>query len=142
MNCTDKERENCQVEKRGCEGCFYNSDKNVALIEELIQEYKTYNDLDGIQDLSIYVNVLQNILAEREEDKNKIKELESKLEEANKQLDLDYVDKNYIPKQKIKDKIDEIIEDKDGKYYYEFLEFRDIQKTIDILSELLQVEDK
>ena len=49
---------------------------------------------------------------------------------------------SYIPKQKIKDKIDEIIEDKDSKYYYEFLEFRDIQKTIDILSELLQEEDK
>lgn len=47
-----------------------------------------------------------------------------------------------ISKQKIKDKIDEIIEDKDGKYYYEFLEFRDIQKTIDILSELLQEENK
>ena len=28
----------------------------------------------------------------------RIKELEAKLEEANKQLDLDYVDKNYIPK--------------------------------------------
>ena len=40
------------------------SDKNVAIIEELIQEYKTYNDLDGIQDLSIYVNALENILAD------------------------------------------------------------------------------
>ena len=36
------------------------------------------------------------------EDKERIKELESKLEEANKQLDLDYVDENYIPKQKAK----------------------------------------
>ena len=43
------------------------SDNNVANIEELIQEYKTYNDLDGIQDLSIYVNALDNILAEREQ---------------------------------------------------------------------------
>ena len=40
------------------------SDKNVAIIEELIQEYKTYNDLNGIQDLSIYVNALENILAD------------------------------------------------------------------------------
>lgn len=40
------------------------SDKNVGIIEELIQEYKTYNDLDGIQDLSIYVNALENILAD------------------------------------------------------------------------------
>ena len=43
------------------------SDKNVANVEELIQEYRTYNDLDGIQDLSIYVNALENILAEREQ---------------------------------------------------------------------------
>ena len=35
----------------------------------------------------------------------KIKDLQSKLEEANKQLDLDYVDKNYIPVEKVKDLI-------------------------------------
>ena len=29
MNCTDKERESCQVEKRGCEGCYYNKDEIV-----------------------------------------------------------------------------------------------------------------
>ena len=43
------------------------SDKNVANIEELIQEYKTYNDLDGIQDLRPYIEVLEHILAEREQ---------------------------------------------------------------------------
>ena len=46
---------------------------------------------------------IKNILSEREQDKERIKELESKLEEANKQLDLDYVDENYIPKQKAKE---------------------------------------
>ena len=46
---------------------------------------------------------MANILSEREQDKTRIKELESKLEEANKQLDLDYVDENYIPKQKAKE---------------------------------------
>ena len=40
------------------------SDKNVANIEELIKEYKTYNDLDGIQDLQPYIRALQNILAD------------------------------------------------------------------------------
>ena len=52
------------------------SDENVANIEELIQEYRTYNDLDGIQDLSIYVNALENILAEREQKDKRIQELE------------------------------------------------------------------
>ena len=59
------------------------SRKNVANIEELIQEYKTYNDLDGIQDLSIYVNALEHILAEREQDKKRIQELEEKMNADN-----------------------------------------------------------
>ena len=135
------------------------SDKNVADIEELIQEYKTYNDLDGIQDLQPYIRALQNILANytrqkqineehrklngelRErvkelEEKNKhlsntsdyetislectnleeqleiandrIKELEEELEEFNKQLDLDYVDENFIPKQVVIDTMEEL----------------------------------
>ena len=65
------------------------SDKNVANIEELIQEYKTYNDLDGIQDLSIYVNAIENILAEREQDKKYIKNLEIALKIINKITDID-----------------------------------------------------
>lgn len=42
--------------------------------------------------------------------KTKIKDLQSKLEEANKQLDLDYVDKNYIPVEKVKEIVKEAIE--------------------------------
>lgn len=63
------------------------SDKNVANIEELIQEYKTYNDLDGIQDLSIYINALENILAEREQKDKRIQELE----EENKKVKAQHV---------------------------------------------------
>ena len=59
------------------------SDKNVANIEELIQEYKTYNDLDEIQDLSIYVNALEHILAEREQKDKRIQELEEKMNADN-----------------------------------------------------------
>ena len=84
------------------------SDKNVANIEELIQEYKTYNDLDGIQDLSIYINALENILAEREQKDKRIKELE----EENKRKDMfvemaKEVIENSILKQVVKDKIEE-----------------------------------
>ena len=63
------------------------SDKNVANIEELIQEYKTYNDLDGIQDLSIYVNALENLLSEREQKDERIQELE----EENKKVKAQHV---------------------------------------------------
>lgn len=46
-------------------------------------------------------------------------------------------------KQKIKDKIKEIKEDKESYYYDVFLEERDIEKTIEILQKLLkESEDK
>lgn len=64
------------------------SDEKVANIEELIQEYKTYNDLDGIQDLSIYINALENILAEREQKDKRIKEQEEEIEKKDKIIDL------------------------------------------------------
>ena len=63
------------------------SDENVANIKDLIQEYKTYNDLDGIQDLSIYVNALEHILSEREQKDKRIQELE----EENKKVKAQHV---------------------------------------------------
>lgn len=47
--------------------------------------------------------VMQQQINEKD---SRIQELEKELEKANKQLDLDYVDDNYIPKQKVKDKIE------------------------------------
>jgi len=47
--------------------------------------------------------VMQQQINEKD---SRIQELEEELEKANKQLDLDYVDDNYIPKQKVKDKIE------------------------------------
>lgn len=92
------------------------SDNNVANIEELIQEYKTYNDLDGIQDLSIYVNALEHILAEREQmlktintvEKEKGEWIKAYQEEKDKQFNILI---NSIPKQKIKDLLTEIQEE-------------------------------
>lgn len=146
------------------------SDKNVANIEELIQEYRTYNDLDGIQDLSIYINALENILAEREQDKKRIQELEEKmnadnmliiyelkqkdkriqeLEEENRIFALEgskvrlelYIKENYIPKQAVIDKIDELklSGGSNGKDNVENL-VREL--AIDILQELLEGERK
>ena len=92
------------------------SDKNVANIEELIQEYKTYNDLDEIQDLSIYVNALEHILAEREQmlktintvEKEKGEWIKAYQEEKDKQFNILI---NSIPIQKIKDLLTEIQEE-------------------------------
>lgn len=131
------------------------SDKNVAIIEELIQEYKTYNDLDGIQDLSIYVNALENILADYTRQKQineehqkingelreRVKALEQEIEKINKQLDLDYVEENYIPTQVVIDKVNEInkkyedSKDENGESPYFYPDF-----TIRILQKLLEGE--
>lgn len=87
---------------------------------------------------------IDHILAEREEDKKRIKELEV-LEDDLKDKRIVYVDtpefeEKFIAKQKVKDKIEEIKEDKESKYFDKFLMTRDIDYAIEILEELL--EDK
>ena len=71
----------------------------------------------------------------------RIKELEV-LEDDLKDKRVVYIDtpefaENYIPKQKVKDKIKEIKEDKESKYFDTFLMARDINYAIEILEELL-----
>lgn len=58
-------------------------------------------------------------------------------EEKDKQFD---ILRNSIPKQKIIDKIEEINEDEESKYYDTFLDARDIYHAIKILEKIL--EDK
>ena len=75
-------------------------------IEEIMSE-EAFNELidnfEVVETLTEYGRkaIKQNV----KKLQNRIKELEAKLEEANRQLDLDYVDKNYIPKQEVKDLI-------------------------------------
>lgn len=98
------------------------SDKNVGSIEDIRDLLLFLKSHGWIPNISRTINVtnvilaIDNVLQEREQDKKRIQELEKELEKANKQLDLDYVDDNYIPKQKVKDKIEEL-----KKEYYEIL---------------------
>ena len=87
-------------------------DKNVANIEKLIKEYKTYNDLGGIQDLSIYVNALENILAEREQDKKRIQELEESRKKIKKYIK--HLEQKESILDKVTDKLKEDIENADN----------------------------
>ena len=89
-------------------------EKDIKILENYLKD-SSYKERNGnffpdcgweIVDLEI-PKAMANILLEFKQDKKKIKELESKLEEANKQLDLDYVDKNYIPVKKVKDYLKE-----------------------------------
>ena len=76
-----------------------------------------------------------------------LKEELEKLQDENKELkkskyvygiDMDF---DYIPKNKIREKIKDIKEDKEDKYYYKFLEYRDIETTLEILEKLLEEEN-
>ena len=119
------------------------SDKNVVNDIKILNKFCKYEDAvvlteDALEEVQ---DALQNILAEREQKDKRIQELE---EENSKTQIMSpyYVKENYIPKQKIKDKIEELKQDKESKYYDSFLEERDIEKTIEFLQELLQEEAK
>lgn len=147
------------------------SNKNVANIEEDIKNIKQYINLvlnkgycdcnelnvistgrycDGSKNVACS---MQNILAEREQDKKRIKELEElrevlfrnyqeqKLQKGEQAFKIAEAIKNdYIPKQKVKDKIKEIklSGGSDGKDNDENLA-REL--VIDILQELLEGEE-
>lgn len=119
------------------------SDKDVGNDIRILEKFCEYEDAvvlteDALEEVQ---DALQNILAEREQKDKRIQELE---EENSKTQIMSpyYVKENYIPKQKIKDKIEELKQDKESKYYDSFLEERDIEKTIEFLQELLQEEAK
>lgn len=51
MNCTNKQQETAECEKRGCEGCFYNektadeTEKNIQFWENEVQKHLKNNDI-------------------------------------------------------------------------------------------------
>lgn len=84
-----------------------------------------------------YLSDYKRALKENETLKNKLLDtLEGQkvIEEETPQ----YIKENYILKEKVKDKIEEIQKDKDSKYYDMFLETRDIEYVVEILQELLR----
>lgn len=89
-----------------------NTEKDIKILEESIQEaYRSYDyDLDYSPFSKGIAEVIERVLAERKQDKARIKELEAKnriyVLDANRvKLEL-YIKENYIPKQKVKDKIE------------------------------------
>ena len=89
-------------------------EKDIKFIDEMIKEYNTFGDLDNTdyEDTDKIYKAIENILAERECDKERIKELE----EENKRKDMfvemaKEVIENSIPKQKVKDVLIEIQEE-------------------------------
>ena len=111
-------------------------------LDRKLRNYKVESDYDNFCERRCVA--IDHILAEREADKKKIDKLQV-LEDDLKDKRIVYVDtpefeEKFIAKQKVKDKIEEIKEDKESKYFDKFLMTRDIDYAIEILEELL--EDK
>lgn len=87
---------------------------------------------------------VEKLQKENEELKNKNKTLEELLQGTLYEMYKYYRDlansyqANCILKEKVKDKIEELEKDEYSKYYYMFLEERDLKYTIQILQELLE----
>lgn len=134
-----------------CSDCphgIYDLEKGIDIIENFIENHLERDKLEinegrgGFKIGQIYkiteLNpALSHLLIEYKNLKQENKELK-KLKYVYG-IDMDF---DYIPKNKIREKIKDIKEDKESKYYYKFLEYRDIEITIQILKELLEEELK
>lgn len=86
-------------------------EKTLEILLNLIDRLLKENDKLNIKldDKETELQILKDdIKADEIEYKHVIEILKKENEEYSKQLDLDYVDKNYISKQKIKDEIEEL----------------------------------
>lgn len=72
-------------------------------INDVLYEETSDKKFKNDRVIALKFAVMQQQINEKD---SRIQELEKELEKANRQLDLDYVDDNYIPKQKVKDKIE------------------------------------
>ena len=79
---------------------------NIEILERLEQMQQTFRE-DGLQGYEMAIasakKLINNLIQEN-------KELKEKIEEYEKQLDLDYVEENYIPKSKIEKALDKMNE--------------------------------
>lgn len=74
-------------------------------VKELEEKNKHLSNTSDYETISLECTNLEEQL---EIANDRIKELEEELEEFNKQLDLDYVDENFIPKQVVIDTMEEL----------------------------------
>lgn len=89
-------------------------EKDIKFIDEMIKEYNTFGDLDNTdyENTDGIYKKIENILAERKQDKARIQELEEEnriyaLEGNRVKLEL-YIKENYIQKQKVKEGLEDI----------------------------------
>ena len=93
------------------DGTVITSNKTINIILNLIEKLQKENNKLNIKldDKEAEIQILKDdIKADDIEYKHVIEILKKENEEYSKQLDLDYVDKNYVSKKKIEDTIEEL----------------------------------
>ena len=89
------------------------NEKNINLVEDLIKEFKTYNDLDGIDNLKPYIEAIENMLNRNKELEEKNKKLNQLKEKHNVRINdlcalVDNFAYNSIPVSLVEEKIEEL----------------------------------
>lgn len=122
------------------------SDKNVGSIEDIRDLLLFFKSHGWIPDIRRTINVtnvilaIDNVLQEREQDKKRIQELETENLIQRKQI-MNIFDNEYIPKQKVKDKIEKYnrkMEEDVGHPNWIIVD----KIVINVLQELLEGENK
>lgn len=85
-------------------------EEDIKLVENLIKEFETYNDLDGIQDLKTYMKAIENLIKGYRELEEENKRLKGKIDVCDWQEKScrEIVDEKYMPVSLVKEKIEEL----------------------------------
>lgn len=118
------------LEKNDISKASFNRFRFLKALESLLKDYK---------DLHLAYELYKSKCDKWEEENEKY--LIKLTDEEYKRV-IENAQKDYIPISVIQNKIDEIKQDKNCKYYDMFLETRDIEETINILQELLEERKK
>ena len=164
MFCTGKEQLTCNSEKMGCEGCFYFNDENNKKVndeikmENLIEELTKVNPANLSEEGLKLFNKINEII-DRNEELEKLSENIKIFRDNNLSSEIDYVialksnfmnylQTDYIPKSKVRKKIEELEKEIEEKQE-NCLDFTlmheheiDTNGIITVLQELLQEGDK
>lgn len=125
--------------------------KAIKMLDKFITEHKFYNikHSDNLEDnIEIVLNLIEKLQKENEELKENKTGLEEEIQEQAKNLiqNEEYITKECILKEKVKDKIEElknnalIIIKQNDKYYYETNKYNKI--VIQVLQELIEEREE
>lgn len=122
--------------------------KKVKELNNLLKFFKTHGWIPNLSrntNINETIEAIEHVLAERKEDKKKIEELEDRCKSHQKLLyEAAKVEKNGIPKQKVKDKFNKLITRIKDFKNPEIKKYFSIEQIIDLLEQFKNklLEDK